>query len=53
VGNVLFVGVSIARTSIAAVLRPLLPFFLAMVGVLLLVSYIPQLSLALPRLFGY
>lgn len=53
VGSVLFIGVGIAKTSIAKVIRPLLPMFAAMIVALLLVSYIPWISLFLPRLFGY
>jgi TRAP-type C4-dicarboxylate transport system permease large subunit len=53
VGSVLFVGCGISGTTIQRVLRPLLPFFLAMILVLLLIIYVPQLSLFLPRLFGY
>jgi TRAP-type C4-dicarboxylate transport system permease large subunit len=53
VGTVLFVGCGIAGTSIAKVLRPLLPLFLAMLIALLLVTFIPAVSLFLPRLFGY
>ncbi len=52
VGSVLFVGVSIAQTTIEKVVRPLLPLFIAMIIALLLVTYIPQLSLWLPGLFG-
>ncbi len=51
VGSVLFVGVGIANTTIEKVIRPLLPLFLAMVLALLLVTYIPELSLWLPSLF--
>jgi tripartite ATP-independent transporter DctM subunit len=53
VGSVLFVGVGVANTSIAKVVRPLLPLFLAMVISLFVVTYIPELSLWLPRVFGY
>lgn len=53
VGSVLFVGVGIAGTTIQKVIRPLLPLFIAMVVALLLVTYIPGLSLWLPRLFGF
>ncbi len=53
VGSVLFVGCGIARTSIARVVRPLLPLFLAMLAALLAVTFIPGLSLWVPRLFGY
>ncbi|SMP50792.1 TRAP transporter large permease [Anoxynatronum buryatiense] len=52
VGSVLFVGCSVAEISIEKVIKPLLPFFAALVAVLLLVTYIPAISLFLPRLFG-
>ena len=52
VGSVLFVGVGIAQTSIDKVVKPLLPLFIAMIVALFLVTYIPELSLWLPRLFG-
>lgn len=51
VGSVLFVGVGIANTTIEKVIKPLLPLFIAMVVALLLVTYIPALSLWLPSLF--
>ena len=51
VGSVLFVGVGIAQTTIAKVVKPLIPLFLAMIIALFLVTYIPQLSLWLPGLF--
>lgn len=51
VGSVLFVGVGIANTTIEKVIKPLLPLFIAMVIALLLVTYIPALSLWLPSLF--
>ena len=53
VGSVLFVGVGVAKTSITTVIRPLLPLFLAMVVALLVITFVPALSLWLPRLFGY
>jgi tripartite ATP-independent transporter DctM subunit len=53
VGSVLFVGVGVAQTTIARVVRPLLPLWFAMIFALLVVIYVPALSLWLPRLFGY
>ncbi len=53
VGSVLFVGVGVAGTTIQKVIRPLLPLFIAMLVALMLVTYIPELSLWLPRLFGF
>ncbi len=52
VGSVLFVGVGVANTTIEKVVKPLLPLFLAMVFALFLVTYFPELSLWLPRVFG-
>ena len=52
VGSVLFVGVGVANTSIQKVIKPLIPLFLAMIVALLLVTYIPALSLWLPSIFG-
>jgi TRAP-type C4-dicarboxylate transport system permease large subunit len=53
VGAVLFVGCGIAKTPISSVIRPMLPLYAAMVVSLLLVTYVEELSLFLPRLFGY
>jgi tripartite ATP-independent transporter DctM subunit len=53
VGSVLFVGVGIAQTTIDKVVRPLLPLFIAMIVALFLVTYFPELSLWLPRQFGF
>ncbi|WP_371875324.1 TRAP transporter large permease [Salinimicrobium tongyeongense] len=51
VGSVLFIGVSVAKTSIQKVIKPLLPLYVAMFIVLMLVTFIPEISLWLPRLF--
>ncbi len=53
VGSVLFVGCSVAGLSITKVIKPLIPMFIAMIISLLLVTYIPDLSLFIPRIFGY
>jgi tripartite ATP-independent transporter DctM subunit len=53
VGSCLFVGCGIANTTIAKVIRPLLPFFISMIVVLLIVTYVPELSLVIPRMFGF
>ncbi len=52
VGSVLFVGVSVAGTSIQKVIKPLLPLFVAMLVALMLTTFIPALSTWLPSLFG-
>lgn len=53
VGSVLFIGCSVANTTVVKVLKPLIPMFIAMIVALVLVTYIPALSLALPRAFGF
>lgn len=52
VGAVLFVGCGVGKTSIAQLVRPLMPLYAAMIVVLMLVTYIPGISEFLPRLFG-
>jgi C4-dicarboxylate transporter DctM subunit len=49
VGAVLFVCCSIAQINMREVLRAFMPFFLGMLAVLMLVTYVPALSLWLPR----
>jgi len=50
VGTCLFVGCGVGKTTIAKVTVPLLPFFAAMAAALMLITYIPKLSLYLPKL---
>lgn len=53
VGTALFVGCGVAGTTIARVWRPMIPFFIAMLVVLLLITYVPAITLFLPRLLGF
>ncbi|UOY05307.1 TRAP transporter large permease [Muricauda sp. SCSIO 64092] len=53
VGSVLFVGCGVANLKIQQVVRPLLPLFLIMLVVLVLITYVPSLSLWIPELFGF
>ena len=53
VGTTLFVGVKVGGVKIETVFKHLLPYFFAIIVVLMLVTYIPQLSLWLPGLMGY
>lgn len=52
VGSVLFVSCAIAKTKIEAIIKPMMPMYLAMFVVLMLVTYIPAISEFLPALFG-
>lgn len=49
VGSTLFVGCAVGEISMEEALEGLWPFYLAMVLVLLVVTFVPELSLALPR----
>lgn len=54
VGSALFIGCSVAKVSIDKVIKPLLPFYAALTIALMAVTFIPELSLFLPRLvLGY
>ena len=53
VGSVLFVGISVAKTNVEKVVKPLLPLFLAMILSLILITLIPEITLWLPRKFGF
>jgi len=50
--TILFVGSGVAKISVSQVIRTLLPFLAIMIIVLLLVLYIPQIAMFLPRLFN-
>lgn len=52
VGSLLFVSSAIGRTSIAAIVRPLMPMYLAMFLALMVVTYAPATAEWLPRVFG-
>lgn len=53
VGTTLFVGVKVGQTKIENVIKQLLVYFAAIFIVLLLVTYVPILSMWLPGLLGY
>lgn len=49
-GTVMFTTCSITGVSVAAFIRAVMPFWLVMVGILLLTTFVPAISLALPAL---
>lgn len=51
VGTVLFIGVGVAKTTIEKVLKPLVPLFIVMIAVLMIITYVPELTMWLPGLF--
>ncbi len=52
VGSCLFLGCGVGRAKIAGVSKAMIPFYIAMVGALLLITYWEPLSLWLPRALG-
>ena len=52
VGSVLFVGCAVAGTTIQRLIRPLKILYLALIGVLLLVTFLPYLSEGVPNALG-
>jgi len=52
-GQVLFVVSPIAGTSFESVTREVIPFIIVMIAILLLISYVPFLSLYIPGLLGF
>ncbi len=53
VGTCLFLACGIAETTMTKVLRHLIPFLIALFIVLMITTYVPWISLVVPRLFGF
>ncbi len=49
VGSIIFVGCAVGRVPMEQVVRQIWPFYLVMFGVLMLVTYVPEISMWLPR----
>lgn len=52
VGSVLFVACGISKISIEKVAKMLVPYLLALIAILLLLTFVPEISLFLPRMLG-
>lgn len=52
VGSILFTGCKVGHVKIEQVIKELLPYFFAILVALLLVTYIPAISMTLPTLAG-
>ncbi|MBU3176038.1 TRAP transporter large permease [Clostridium estertheticum] len=52
VGSTLFVGCSIGNISIEKVVKALMPFYGVMLVVLLILTFVPAISLTIPHMFG-
>ena len=53
VGAVLFIGSAVAKRPMEKVVKATLPFYVCMLIALLLITFIPQISLWLPRVAGF
>lgn len=53
VGSALFVGCGVGKISIEKTVKAMLPFYGVMVAGLLLVTFVPEISLFLPRILGF
>lgn len=52
VGTGLFVGASVGNVKIEHLIKPLIPFYIAIFILLMIITFVPQISLFLPRLLG-
>ncbi len=52
VGTALFVGCSVSGAKIEDVIRAILPFCAVLIVTLMLITFVPALSLYLPKMFG-
>lgn len=52
VGTALFVALKVGRVTMDEIIPPLLPLLACLIAVLMLVTYVPELYLWLPRSFG-
>lgn len=52
VGTSLFIGCTIAKTPVEKVVKGFMPFYLSMLLLLLLLTFIPDITLCLPRALG-
>ncbi len=52
VGAVLFIGSAVGKVKMEKVVKATLPFYLCMIAVLLLLTFIPEISMFLPNLLS-
>ncbi len=52
-GLLLFIMTTISGAPLKAIVRDTMPFLLAMIGVLMLITFVPSIVLFVPRMFGY
>lgn len=52
VGSVLFIGSAVAKRPMMKVVKGTLPFYLCMIIALMLITFVPDITLLLPKLLG-
>ncbi|MFM2484899.1 TRAP transporter large permease [Celerinatantimonas yamalensis] len=52
VGSGLYVGASVGQVKVENLIKPLMPFYIAIVIVLLMITYLPEVTLFLPKMLG-
>ena len=53
VGVCLYVACGLSKQPIENVIKALIPFYIVLVGTVLIISYIPEIALYIPRILGY
>jgi TRAP-type transport system large permease protein len=52
-GLILFVASSLTRLSVEVIAKEMLPFLFVEIGIIFLITYVPAITMALPRLLGF
>ncbi|WP_232508391.1 TRAP transporter large permease [Qipengyuania flava] len=52
VGSVLFVGSAVGKVPVTALVKTIWPFYLTLIAALVVITFVPSLSLWLPGVFG-
>jgi TRAP-type C4-dicarboxylate transport system permease large subunit len=50
VGGVLYIGSSISGIKVEKLSKAMIPFYIVMFGVLMLITYLPEISMTIPKL---
>lgn len=53
IGLCLLVACSVGKVSVASVTKPIMPYFMALIASLAVVTYVPGIALLLPKMAGY
>ena len=52
VGSVLFIGSAVAKRPIGKIVKATVPFYVCMIAALMLITFVPDISLWLPKVLG-